>query len=733
MVSPTPSDEHVPSKDILRCAARRLQQAASGGAGGAGENNGREGMCHVVSKVWGSVGLVIENSLLSAARGVRIESVGTFTLDAKGCAGFFLAADFARRFRLVKYDICSGGCLAGGAVNTRLNVAKVAATAGGPRPEAERVVDAVLRALQQRLAAGRSVTLSFHPVAEFSCTSGRATMRFLRSFRAKEKKAAVNATRARAGVTKTKATPTPWGTAAATTALVRGTVRPTTTTRSKSAGRRPHSASPRPKHLPSTDRPETSQLHGDRKSSSAASASDNGNSTARGTSLATSHDRRTTAKGARMGATLETPPRVGLNNPRRPTTASSCVSSRFFPDAPSAERGKNASSNGIGNAFDQCGHDDDELQTDTQEEMGLENLEVGTVRRNSIISRVASPTSSHRSDMDHGNRETFLSGLLRRKTLAQAGDEGLRRLIEILRLTHVTSDSGGGGGGERLSGRDLLVALRDVGTKLTSAELAATTNVFRRQSDGRISLSVFLAGMAMGRGETPFQQGAPSIREEEIRLSSVDAREKEVGPAAPVLSGGAVARRHSSGLPWESSSCRDVPAQQQAISTASASWAGSVKDTAAQSALSSPRLSESSTVDKLLRRERLGQDHAPSRESRRACHQKQTGGERKANGGGHDEQGSSPKKVLMERSSTVACSTTPHRVRRKCWGVETASSRGGLDVVHGSAVVGDAIADLARIVYNPPSSLEKLIHVLQASKVSRWPQESFFLLNSTRE
>lgn len=728
MVSPTPCEEHVSSKDILGCAARRLQPAAVGGADGAGsgENNKREAMCNVVSKIWGSVGLVIENSLLSAARGVRIESVGTFTLDAKGCAGFFLAADFARRFRLVKYDVCSGGCLAGGAVNTRLNVAKVAATAGGPRPEAERVVDAVLRALQQRLAVGSSVTLSFHPVAEFSCTpSGQATMRFLRSFRAKEKAAAVTATRTRAGVTRTKSTPTPLGTAGVTTtAIASGTAGPTTTARSKSTGRRPHSASRGPKHLPSTDRPQTSQLHGDRKSTSVASASTHGNSsTTRDTSLVTSHVGRTTGKGARTRTTLETPPRVGQSNLSRPTTASSCVSSRFSADTPSARRGKNAPSNGIGNTSDHCYHNDDEVRTDTQEETGLNNLALGIVRHNSV-SRVASPNSSHRSDTDQGNHEKLLSGLLRRKTLAQAGDEGLCRLIEILRLTHVTGDSGssnggGDGGGGRLSGRDLLVALRDIGTKLTSAELAATTSVFRRQPDGRISLPVFLAGIAMGCGETPRQQGAPFIKEEGgVRLSSTEARGKEIG-SAPVLSVSAVSRRHYSGLPWESSSCRGGVSAEQALSTTSTSWAGSTKDVQS-SLMSSPRLSQSSTVDKLIRRGRLGKEHTPSREGRRGGHQQQPGGERNANGGDPYEQDeSSPKKVLTaEQSSVATCSTTdPDHMRRECWGVDTASSRGGRDVARGSTVAGDAIADLARIVYNPPSSLEKLIHVLQASKV----------------
>lgn len=717
MVSPTPRDKHVPSKDILRCAARRVQPKGVGGdEDGAGNNKRQEEMCHFVSKIWGSVGLVVENSLISAARGVRIESIGTFTLDTKGYARFFLATDFARRFRLLKYDVCSGGCLAGGAVNTRLNVARVAATAGSPRPEAERVLDAVLRALQQRLAAGRSVTLSFHPVAEFSCTpSGQATMRFLRSFRAKEKKAAVNATRARVGVARTNSKPTPWGTASAAavaTGVVSGTAGPAITAKSKSIGRRPLSASSGSMHRFTTDRPETSQLHGDRKrlstSPNGVSASNHGSSTTRNASLVATNVGRTTATGARTGAALKTSPHIGCNNTRRPTTASSCVSSRCPPDTPSAGRGQRTSCHGIGKASDRSSHNDDEILTVAQEELSFENSELEIVRHSSASGAVCTKLSN-RSDLDLER----LSGLLRRQTLAQAGDEGLRRLIETLRLTHVSGESGDGSGcGGRLSGRDLLLALRDVGTKLTAADLADTTSVFRRQPDGRISLPVFLAGIAMRRGEIPRQRETPSVKEEDMRLAPTTAREKEV-EAASALRIGAGVRRVPSGLPWESSSCQ---AGSKQAPSPSASW--TVNGTgAAKSPLSSPRLSESSTVGKILRKGRLGEEQTPNSDRRRDGNQQQRwippGGERKANGGLEEE--SSPR-VLTEKAAVATCSTAPHHARRECWGVDK-GNRGGLDATPGSAVAGDAIADLARIVYNPPSSLERLIHVLQASKV----------------
>lgn len=699
MVSPTTREKHVPSKDILTRAARRLQPTGVRNGDGDGGNNRQEKVYDVVSKIWSSVGLVIENSLISAARGVRIESVGTFTLDAKGCAGFFLAADFARRFRLLKYDMCSGGCLVGGAVNTRLNVAKVAATAGSPRPEAERVVDAVLRALQQRLATGSSVTLSFHPVAEFSCTPcGKATMRFLRSFRAKEKKAAVDATRIRVGVARTKSTPKPWGTTLAetvTSAICDGTAGPPITAKSKSTRRRPHSASSGSLHHSRTDHPETSQLPGNRKCLSIASASDHGSSTTH--NAITSNIGRSTAKGARTGTALESPRRAGRNSPRRPKTASSSVSSRFSPSVPSTRHRGSAPGNGIGTSS-RFSHNDDELQTIAQENTSLEKTGLGTVRHSSA-SRIASTTSNDRLDVDQENQESWLSGLLRRQTLAQAGCEGFQRLIETLRLTHITSENGGGGGG-RLSGRDLLMALRDVGTKLTSAELADTTNVFRWQPDGCISLPVLLAEMTMGHGEAPRQQGVPSVKEGDIRTFPSAAGEKEVGSTS-VLSIGGIPQRGSSGIPWESASCQ---AGSPLIPSPSASWAVSAKG-------ASPCLSESSTVDKLLRRGKLGE----RARSRCGGHQQQRGGERKVHGGGR-EQDRSPR-VSTEQATVPACSTAPQHARRECWGADE-GNRGGPGAGLGSAVGGDAIADLARIVYNPPSSLEKLIHILQASKVN---------------
>lgn len=755
MVTPTPRTKGVSSRDVLGCTARRLQAGkgekrnnresnSSEAAAAATTNSQEEYTYHVVNKIWLSVGLVVQSALLSAARGVRIESLGTFTLDAKGRARFFLAPDFAARYRLLKYDVCSGGCLAGGAVNCRLNLSRVAATAGSPRPEAERVVGAVLRSLHQRLAAGNPVALSFRPVAEFRCSpSEQATMTFLPGFRAVEKKVTVNATRARIGVARTSSKPTPWQTVLSSTipsASAVGTSDAGNATTAgggnDSAGRRPCSASSVSRLSITTDRrPGTSHGDGSCKrsptapSGAAASVRSCGNTARDSSSSPVTSSVGYGAVGAQTGATSRTTP--GSSSSRRKssgwypkTAALSCASTRSSSRAPSAAphekpSDRNGSNNGDGNETAATGaregvlHDDEDNASFDHEP---------PVRLSRAPPRAGHAVSRHQPDRGSKGQETWLSDLLRRQTLAQAGDEGLRRLAEALRLAHVSTESGG-----RVSGRDLLLALRSAGTTLTSAQLAATRSVFRHQPDRRVSLGGLLAAATAHADDAPQKRAGPSDDGEEDDsvwpVSCSGAYGEQGAGAAGRLSSRAAPRGFSGGLPWEEES------SFQAGVTVALTYpppppppplrAGRGSKRSGGLPLSSSCLSDSSSIHRVLHKARAAEEqasdgcrHGDHREQRQTMPQ---GGDKERSRRSREENNSSPR--------ACPAAAGPKQARRECWGGEENSSDRGVDDAFGSAAAQDPIAELARIVFRPPCSLERLLHVLQASKVCRVQRE----------
>lgn len=766
MVPPVPREKPALSKDILRSAARRIQLAARDGDGDGLTNRKQEEerWCHIVNKIWRAIGLTIEHSLLSAARGVRIESFGTFSLNALGRPRFFLAADFAARHRLLKYDVCSGGCLAGGSVNTRLNVARVAATAGSPRPEAERAVNAVLRSLHQRLATGRSATLSFYPVAEFSCTpSGQATMRFLSGFRTKQKKMAGDATRFRVGTARASSSTTPWASAAAA-AVADGNVRGTTCSstgckhiaaaepetgralqdsvgrKGGPVGRRPRSSnstrSMQPeKVIKAADRPDTSIGFDDRRRPSLTPNSNAASSTNRmATSISSPAQRSAVMKAevkAANGALASFGGSHTHNNTRFLTAQGmSYPSSSILRDGQQGchHGSSKGSSRGPSDVVDEIEHC---VQGETNDPSPAHQL------ANPCNSKSRVGLAEHRQEHLRHHPEEQLSSLLRRQTLAQAGEEGLRRLVETLRLTHVTGDRRGedGGGIGRLSGRDLLLALRDVGTMPTSAELAETTKLFRQQPDGRVSLPVLLARIRTeSRGRQRRQQAAAAdvISEEDLLPSSNGLGTKEVETARG-LPLEASPQRFPSGLPWENS---EHQAELPKSYFPRSGWAGNSEKGNSTALLSTPRLSDSSTICELLQRkteaveERAGRNagRPQSQNTERLIDGLQLHRAPPGGGGDQSDDGSDKdaNKVVVDNSAELqagqdpdsAPSAVPQQARRQCWGDENIGGERVYAVAEDStAAPEDDIADLARIVFNPPCSLEGLIHVLQANKV----------------
>lgn len=680
MVPPNHLEKHAPSSEILRCAARcvisskpfRAVTREDEDCGSAAEKKTLMINLDKVKKIWRAVALVIDNSLISASRGVRIESLGTFTLDGKGRAQFFLASDFASRHRLLKYDVCAGGCLAGGSVNTKLNITRVAATAGSPRPDVERVVDAVLRSLRQCLAAGRSVSLLFHPVAEFFCVpGGQAGMRYLTAFRARQKAAGAAATRARVGVGRLTTKPTPWAATAYSHAW--DTTSDTTQAGKGKWAQRPHSASlsTTKECLFVTNRPQTSHdkidetIAAGNKQKSAVSDVD------------VEKEERGERETPRSGV-------CGYSDDARhqtPNPPSSCVS----PGAPVFR-------NPLESNEKHCGFGKSDGNSATKVNP--------PARRGRRSIRNSKELGAH-PEMDIER----LADLLRRQALVQVGHEGLRRLTETIKLMHVGSRSSSGG---ELSGRDLLQVLRDTGTRLTSRQLADITGLFGRQPNGYISLKAFL--VAMEPDSCPIRPvEAAAARAPSGRLSELEETKcRLVGsPFHHPSNRGSQPRVVSPKSDLSKTSGRSDSGRRYAALTSSPGKSQTEKEPVVKL--------ESRTVEK----NGLHGCRTEFEEQRRCDGSQQYHQMRPLDKEGHSDTfytaGFATEKELMSQKA----SPVMLHAHRECRGEVADKVRDRAGMVIGER---DPIVDLAEVMYSPPCSLEGLIHVLQASKVREWPR-----------
>ncbi|CAM9677264.1 unnamed protein product, partial [Hapterophycus canaliculatus] len=270
------------------------------------------------------------------------------------------------------------------------------------------------------------------------------------------------------------------------------------------------------------------------------------------------------------------------------------------------------------------------------------------------------------------------------------------------------------GGNGRLSGRDLLLALRDVGTTLTSAELAESTRVFQRQPDGCVSLPALLAGMHVDfrtkEGKATASNGNTAGINLRISYTGEGGDGVHATQAPAAASAAAVVGR----APFCAAS--ETRKQQKGERSPTAILPTHQDEKGCWDAsLSTPLLSESSTIARVL------------------CAQGQNSG-----GGQDDILNTSPGRgrVVSTASTpqaTVASSVElPQQDRRRCWVNENdeAGVSCGKEVDAAAKLQGDAIAHLAGIVFNPPSSLERLLHVLQVSKVSEQPTMSSVALGA---
>ena len=664
--------DHASSGEIFRLAAQRLLSANASSSKGEGAHD-IVGTEQVVKKIWHSVALVISDSLISLARGVRLESLGTFTLDAKGRPTFFLAHEFAARHRLLRYNACAGGCLAGGSINTRLNITRVAATAGRPRPETESVIDAVLRSLHQRLNKGKSLTLSFHPVAEFMCVPGdHARLRYLSAFEAKQKKAGTAATHAQVGVARKKSYSSPWAAEASSAGAAAGDLASRTSTSIASPGA---TKSTKRNKL---RRPLTAAF-GRRSNPDHKIKRRPGSSHSDGGATRSLHS-----------ATVNTPREIcGTKDPvgtqRQAWVSPRSSTGQYSSDASCCLKPGSASFDGSLTAQYICKHHSsiDSLlkcdRNDLDSTVKKRNpTEAGD--RNGDCNREG-PSVVHST----GSGEVWLADVLWRKTRAQAGEEGLRRLVETLKLMLVS----GSGNSVRLSGQDFILILRDVGTKLTSSELGRITNLLKHRPDGLLSIRAL--AVAMG---TSCRQQLTSAAESRIC--------KAAGEMCDSL-------RRQSALSQDR-------ATRVVSSTRGPSTSSNADYLDYRSVEPSSPCTEISQPPEEASHERAGSGQYPIREMggcggdcAAAVLSRRTSSDTKVNR--IASTGPTFDKVSIHQHSGSGLPLTSREYRHGGVG-------GGRGMKVKAVAESEAIAELAEIVYNPPCSLERLIDILQASKVS---------------
>lgn len=133
--------------------------------------------------LWRALSRLIADSLTNGGRGVRVEGLGTFTLDVNAKPVFVMATEFAATHALRDFTTSAAKTLNPATSNGKLNIARVAQSAEMERPIAETAVATVLKHLGRYLKERKSVSLSFHPMAEFACIPrDSAAMKFLPSF-----------------------------------------------------------------------------------------------------------------------------------------------------------------------------------------------------------------------------------------------------------------------------------------------------------------------------------------------------------------------------------------------------------------------------------------------------------------------------------------------------------------------------------------------------------------------
>lgn len=731
---------YIPSSEILRCAQRRLSHATTTSKTTTTTTNLNSSPLDLeaVQNIWRAVALVIDKSLLSAGRGVRVESFGTFTLDATGRARFFFASEFMARHRLLKYDTTAGVCLAGAAVNAKLNVARVAVTAGCTRPNVERVVDAVLRSLRQRLSAGKAVTLSFHPVGEFACSpASKAEMRYLPAFRARQKAAKIAATTAKIGVGRTRARETAWAVAStvrasssagggggddsATTGAdgrstrrsvgaawqVELSRRPVLEMQGEASGQRPRSASTSATSRPSSTanllRPGTTAVaargSSGKPQNCTTAAAHSGSPPTAGTSthrVASAFNRRCAwdkrvsdvgSVDGGKGTGKSSPPGVQTSLSSRESSPLLVPGSRAASGRGESHHKTNKSTLSVGTSPISRKDGVALINKANDEPAGTRSL-----RTDRVLS------GEDRCDQQGPQEEQdwLMLGRLGQRVSEQVGKEGVRRLAETLRVMHLGDSNDGSGW--RLSGRDLLQALRDVGgNNLTSRELAHIGSVFRKQRDGRVSLQRFLDTLP---------------RDENTNKRFVPPPPAPLHPPAPPLS--------TPPLP-------PPPPQQHDSAEVSAA----AISTAA--VITSEVCSSSSTSGQTHNPPQSFREDKGDRESATSCQEQGTCDVRASHAQLQSDSGRSYQ-MMRGTCTVVGRSTAAVAHKDSTTMVPSArrahAARGGRDgdlAGHGRAMgkhESNLIAELARIIYDPPCSLEGLIHVLQANKVRKQYQPS---------
>lgn len=334
-----------------------------------------------------------------------------------------------------------------------------------------------------------------------------------------------------------------------------------------------------------------------------------------------------------------------------------------------------------------------------------------------------------------GQEEQIIVRLGRRILAHTAGEERLHRFVEILR---VMSDANVANGG-RVSGKDLLQASRDVGVtgSLTTGDLRDIGRMFRNRMDGRVPLR-FLVENLLVRQQ---QEGVRVKQQATVPTATITQGQDQKMSSSPrgavvAASSSKKAERHHSKRCVDKILDGEVVSEQQGNGrkTRAANRAGAVVTREAgvwsmRSASTSPNKADTSS-----RASSAGHRGLCGGLVRRSAASRECEKQLKVNA--HDMGATEGKGHLMAKEKVShhwdSRTTGIHEKRdnndnddvNDTERQDSSSVRIDERVPNKNVVIArnnrreeDPVVELARIIFNPPCSLENLIHVLQASKV----------------
>ena len=128
-----------------------------------------------ILKVWFAIGPIVYNQL-KLSKGIRVSTLGTFTLDVSGQPLFLISNEMQSQFKLKQK---SPG-LQDTITVSSLNMAQVGADSNLSRETTEKIIKKFLTTLGRYIMEGRNIVLAIKTVAEIAIGQGELRCNFLK-------------------------------------------------------------------------------------------------------------------------------------------------------------------------------------------------------------------------------------------------------------------------------------------------------------------------------------------------------------------------------------------------------------------------------------------------------------------------------------------------------------------------------------------------------------------------